>query len=272
MSVRQFAGTLLSDKMNLLISLLFPVIAAAITVFVAGKNVYVHYEGTKSACFLLVSAAIWVGLFNSIQIIVRERAVIKLEYIAGRRLGCYVLSKGVVQMLLCLLESAILTLAFPCIAQWFDVPIPDKGILLSSVLPEYYISLFLLMYAADTMGIFISCLVKKVEIANTLSPYILILQLVFSGVLFPLEGIFDKISYGMLSKWGMEALGAASDANKWPLRLQLDFSAIPDREAESMFLRTAEHLTQTWLILFLFSIVFLILGSLVLRLVVKDSR
>ena len=76
----------------------------------------------------------------------------------------------------------------------------------------------------------------------------------------------------MLSKWGMEALGAASDANKWPLRLQLDFSAIPDREAESMFLRTAEHLTQTWLILFLFSIVFLILGSLVLRLVVKDSR
>ena len=62
---------------------------------------------------------------------------------------------------------------------------------------EFYISIFLLMYAADAMGIMISCLVKKEEAANVLAPYILIVQLIFSGILFAMEGMADYISYVM---------------------------------------------------------------------------
>ncbi len=273
MSVGQFMGLLLGDKKNLAISLAFPLAAAFITTFIAGENMFVHYESTKSACFLLVSAAIWVGLFNSIQTVVRERNVIKLEYIAGRRLSCYVVSKGIVQMCLCLVESALLLPAFPAIQRVFDNPMPEEGVLFGSTLPEYYISVFLLMFAADTMGLFISCLVKTPETANMLSPYILILQLVLSGVLFPLKGLSETVSYFMLSKWGMEALGSISDVNAWPLRIQTEMPGrIPDREAEDIFERAAEHLTHVWLILAAFIIAFLILGALALRRAPKDKE
>ena len=273
MSVRQFMGLLLGDRKNLLISLLFPLAAALITVFVAGEHMFVDYENTKSACFLLVSAAIWVGLFNSIQTVVRERNVIKLEYIAGRRLGRYVLSKGVVQMFLCLVESALLLPAFPIIRLCFDNPMPEEGVIFASSIPEYYVSIFLLMFAADTMGLCISCLVRTVETANMLSPYILILQLVLSGVLFRLEGLSKIPSYLMLSKWGMEALGTTSDINAWPLRLQREMpGVIPDREAEEIFERAAGHLTQVWIILGVFSVAFLILGVVSLGRVSKDKE
>lgn len=273
MSVRQFMGLLLGDRKNLLISLLFPLAAALITVFVAGEHMFVDYENTKSACFLLVSAAIWVGLFNSIQTVVRERNVIKLEYIAGRRLGRYVVAKGVVQMFLCLVESALLLPAFPIIQRYFDNPMPEEGVLFASSIPEYYVSIFLLMFAADTMGLFISCLVRTVETANMLSPYILILQLVLSGVLFKLDGLSKIPSYLMLSKWGMEALGATSDINAWPLRLQREMpGVIPDREAEEIFERAAGHLTQVWIILGAFAVAFLILGIVSLGRVSKDKE
>ena len=45
----------------------FPVIAVIIVVFVAGEDMFANYEGTNSALFLITSAAIWGGMFNSIQ-------------------------------------------------------------------------------------------------------------------------------------------------------------------------------------------------------------
>ncbi len=52
---------------------------------------------------------------------------------------------------------------------------------------------------------------EKEEAANVLAPYILIVQLIFSGILFNMEGMADYISYIMISKWGMEALGSIAD-------------------------------------------------------------
>lgn len=111
------------------------------------------------------------------------------------------------------------------------------------------------------------------ETANTLSPYILILQLVLSGVLFKLEGWAKIPSYFMLSKWGMEALGSTSDMNAWPLKLQRELpGVIPDREAEAIFERAAGHLTQVWIILGAFAAAFLILGAVSLGKVSKDKE
>ena len=136
---------------------------------------------------------------------------------------------------------------------------------------EYYITILLIMYASDTLGLMISCFVKSEQLASQLSPYILIVQLLFSGVLFAIEGAASTVSALMLSRWGMEALGSTSDLNGLPLRLQAEFPMIP-HEADEAFTYTAEHLTEVWLILLAFVLVPLILGNIALHGVKKDSR
>lgn len=267
----EYFQILMGDKKNLLISLLFPVLAAFIVIWIAGENMFVHYDGTKSGSFVIVSAAIWGGLFNSIQTIVKDRKNVKRNYVAGARLRCYTASRAVVQFLLCLIQSAILTASYIGVVLVYDNELPENGVIFGTPLVEFYISIFLLMYAADMLGLMISCLVKKEEAANVLAPYILIVQLIFSGILFAMEGVADYISYGMISRWGMEALGCTARFNDLPLKIQLTVPTVP-HEFEEGFESTSEHLLLVWLILLAFILVFVIAGNLLLHRVSKDSR
>lgn len=269
---RQSFRVLFFNKTNFLISLLFPFVAAAVTVWIAGKNMFVNMESTKSASFILVCAAIWGGLFSSIQIIVRERKSIRRDYISGAlRIGCYVLSRACVQLLLCAFQSAILTASLYGVQQVYGNKLPETPLILDSVLLEYYVTLFLLVFASDTLGLCISSFVKNEQLASQLAPYILIVQLLFSGVLFTMEGIASNVSAIMLSRWGMEALGSIGNLNALPLRLQNTFPTIP-HEADSSFLYTAEHLQEVWLYLIVFSIVPLIVTYILLHNIKKDAR
>lgn len=268
---RQGILILWSDKKNLAVTILFPLIAMFITVWIAGKNMFEHYDGTKSGCFVIVSAAIWGGLFNSIQTIVKERDNIKRDYVTGLRIGSYTLSRGVIQFGLCMLQSFILTLTFPILKLIYNNNIPTKGIIFNNVMVEYYISIFLLMYAADAMGIMISCIVKKTETANVLAPYILIIQLIFSGILFEMKGAANTFSYLMLSRWGMEGLGSISNLNNIKLKIQMTVPTVPHKY-QSMFSISNNHLLKVWGVLLGFSIIFLLIGNKLLHSVSKDTR
>lgn len=268
---RQYRIILVRDVKNLSVMLAFPAIASLITIWIAGENMYEHYEGTKSACFVLTSAAIWGGLFNSIQSIVKEREIIKREYIAGLRLRCYVASRAIIQFILCAVQSAILCTSFLGVKLQYGNSLPENGIVFGNVLIEYYISILLLMYAADAMGLMISCIVKKAETANVMAPYILIVQLIFSGILFTMKGSAEKLSYLMLSRWGMEALGSISDLNNLQLKIQMEIPSI-GHDTEDMFNHTAEHLYQVWGIFILFILLFVISGNLLLHRVSRDTR
>ena len=56
--LRQGWLVMLGEKRNMVVSLLFPVLAALATVFVAGERMFETFENTKSGCFVLVCAAI----------------------------------------------------------------------------------------------------------------------------------------------------------------------------------------------------------------------
>jgi hypothetical protein len=265
-------SVLLGEMRNLIISLLFPLIAAAVTIWIAGENMFVNCESTKSACFILVCAAIWGGLFNSIQVIVKERANVKRDYVSGAlRIGCFTASRAILQLGLCAVQAMILCVSFIGIREIYDNELPEAGLIFDNVMIEYYITIFLIMYAADTMGLMISSFVKSEQLASQLSPYILIVQLLFSGVLFAMEGAASSVSALMLSRWGMEALGSTSNLNELPLRLQEEFPMIP-HEADEAFTYTAEHLQEVWLILLAFVIIPLVIGTICLYGVKKDSR
>lgn len=263
---------LLGEKRNLIISLLFPAAAGLVTVWIGGEKMFLTMEGTRAGCFILICAAIWCGLFNAIQVVVKERPNIRRDYVSGAvRIGCYTTSRALIQLGLCIIQAAVLVMSIPMIGSVYENDLPEEALVLSAPLMEYYISLLLVMYAADTMGLMISCIVKSEQLASQLSPYILIVQLLFSGVLFELKDAATSVSALMLSRWGMEALGNISDLNSIQSAIaeKVPGYATPFAEA---YEHTPEHLKETWLILVAFCIVPLLIGNVLLHRVDKDGR
>lgn len=164
-----------------------------------------------------------------------------------------------------------LWLSYIGVAVVYGNDLPEKGLVTNYPMLEFYISILLLMYAADAMGIMISCLVRKEEAANVLAPYILIVQLIFSGILFNMEGMADYISYIMISKWGMEALGSIADLNNLQLKIQMTVPNVP-HDFENRFEATSGHLLMVWAILAGFIVAFLLIGNILLHRVSKDTR
>lgn len=267
----EYTQLLLGDKKNLLVSLMFPIMAMLIVIWIAGENIFVHYDGTKSGSFVVVSAAIWGGLFNSIQTIVKDRKNIKRIYMAGARLRCYTESRAIIQFVLCTVQSFILSLSYMGVHLVYDNKLPKKGVIFSNPLIEFFVSTLLLMYAADMMGLMISCFVKKEETANVLAPYILIVQLIFSGILFEMEGAANYVSYVMISRWGMEALGSTAKLNDLQLKIQMTVPSVP-HDFEARFEATDSHLLIVWGVLLAFILIFGLLGNLLLHRVSKDTR
>ena len=263
---------LIGETRNLVISLLFPLAAAAVSVWIAGENMFINMESTKSACFILVCAAIWGGLFNSIQVVVKERPNIRRDYACGAvRLSCYTTSRAIVQLGLCIIQTMILVVTIPVTCKVYDNTLPETAQIFSGPMAEYFVTLLLVMYATDAMGLMISCFVKSEQLASQLSPYILIAQLLFSGVLFELKDFAFTVSSMMLGRWGMEAMGCISDLNAIPSAIaeKIPGYATPFAEA---YEHTPEHLKKAWLILVAFCIVPLLAGNLLLHGVSRDGR
>ena len=232
----------------------FIVIAAAISFLVCsivGEEMFNTYEGTKSGFFAIMSAAIWIGIFNSIQRICKEHDTITSEYRAGLHLSSYVLSHVLFDFIICLIQSIILIVICS-----FYIDFPDTGIIFGASIIEYFITLFLIIWGSDIMGIMISSIASSPNAAMTAMPFVLILQLVMSGVLFDLNGVADKIAYITISKWGMSALGSISNLNSeaLPLKISEAFPQVVRLESEAAYEYTVQNLLQSWGVILLISI------------------
>lgn len=105
----------------------------------------------------------------------------------------------------------------------------------------------------------------------TVAPFVLIVQLLFSGILFKLEGIGEKISYLTMSRWSVEALGSIAHLNDLDLRMQADFPML-EHETEDFFEATVSHLLKDWMILLVMGLLLLVLCGLSMRNISKDRR
>ena len=100
------------DARRLTVLLLQPLLIGILLSIVADDDVFEIYESTKSMMFVLSCSAIWIGVFDSIQEICKERNILRREYMAGLKLRVYILSKILVQMILCAVQSIFLTSTF----------------------------------------------------------------------------------------------------------------------------------------------------------------
>ncbi|MCC8111747.1 MAG: ABC transporter permease [Ruminococcus sp.] len=250
--------------------ILFGAIISILVCAVVGEKMFETYDDTKSGFFAIICAAIWIGIFNSIQLICKERDILQYEYRSGLKITAYILSHFRFQALMCLVQSAILVIAY-CV--WVDYP--TEGVLFPWAIVEYSIMIYLLMVASDAMGLFISSLVGSPKTVMTTMSFILILQLIMSGVLFTLSGWSEYIFYITVSKWGMAAMDSIAglnDTEAFPQKVQkyIDKQVAEqggqlftlERVSEDAYEATGEHLVQICGILLLF-IVVLLVGSII---------
>ena len=86
--VGKFFRNFLNEKgwVSLIGALIIPFLACA----VAGKEAFSTESATRTVSFILVSACIWIGIFNSLTAVCKEREIIKHEYRAGLDLSAYI--------------------------------------------------------------------------------------------------------------------------------------------------------------------------------------
>lgn len=235
-----------------------------------------EFKDTQTGLFMLVCVAIFVGICNSIQEVCKERNILKREYMTNLNLGSYVSSKLIVQALLCAIQIFMVLAIFAMFISGKQVS--SSGAIFGSIWIEYFITMFLLCFASDTLALFISSIVKSSSTANIFIPIVLIVQIVFSGVLFDLGSMFEKIAYLMFSKWGIAGLAITSHLNNARSQFLLDNSAFelqlgPNMSTvDSMFTSEAGNLLTVWAVLIMFTAVLAVASGFVLRRIKKDKR
>ncbi|MCR5651186.1 MAG: ABC transporter permease [Lachnospiraceae bacterium] len=186
-------------------------IIAAMVSMAIGSGLFVSMEGTFQASFAITCVCIWNGFFNSIQSICRERPIIKREHRAGMHITSYITAQLIYQMMLCAAQAFITI--FVC--GQMGVKYPSAGVITSSFLTEYFITLFLITYAADILALMVSAIVHTPMTAMTVMPFLLIVQLVFAGF-FELPHMLGDVSDLMISRWGVQGLCVLADYNDLP--------------------------------------------------------
>ena len=185
---------------------------AGLVGMVIQKRMFINMEGTLMGAFALVCVCIWNGCFNSIQVICRERDVIKREHRAGMHISSYIVSHMLYQALLCLAQTAV-TLY---VTQLVGVKYPPEGMITPVFAVDFMISLFLITYASDMLSLWVSSLAKNTTAAMTIMPFVLIFQLVFSGGMLTLPSWTETLTQFTISSPGLKVIAAHADTNNRP--------------------------------------------------------
>lgn len=194
--------------------ILFALIISLLMSVVLSGSMFTMKERTREGLFAIVSSCIWIGIFNSIQTICRERQIIKREHRTGLHITSYVAAHLIYQGVICMIQAASMVLIYGMFTQF-----PKEGLVTGVFFIDLFITFFLVLYASDVLGLAVSSLVKTTTAAMTVMPFVLIVQLIFSGSIFPLTGAAKTVSDLTISKWGQRVLCIEANLNELPSEL-----------------------------------------------------
>lgn len=203
--------------------------------------------------FIFSCIAIWVGISCAAQEIVKEAAIYMRERLVNLNLIAYIGSKLFVRSGIALLQTMLIVIA---IALNFQSP---ESKLLPWILSTG-VTTFLTLLSSICLGLLLSTFVKNENEANNALPLIMIPQIIFSGVLFELEGLPAKFAWLLLSRWSVGAYGAIVDVNAMiPPAITIPGHApIPQPiQASAVYDATWQNLGLNWGVLGASSLVYL---------------
>lgn len=273
-------------------------IIAYLVVYVIGKRMFINMEGTSYAAFAITCVCIWNGVFNSIQVVCKERGIIKREHRAGLHISSYLASHMIYQAIISLIQVLIMAAIFLI----FGVHMPAGSAVTGSFLLDLCITMFLITYASDMLGLMISCIVHTPMTAMTVMPFVLIVQLVFANFVIPLNNFGQKLSTITVSKWGIQAVNTVANYNSQESTVLLTaLNTMKNTDPESFVSRlqrvlsieevnhkvgtltasqlqnsnyvfTAANVLKNWGILIAFIALYVLIGLLFLEQVDRDKR
>ena len=264
--IQRYAELIWNDKIRLAILLLQPVVIGDLLKLVSNDGVFSVFEDTQTMLFSLSCASIWIGLFNSIQEICKERSILKREYMADLKLPLYTFSKFMIQFVLASIQALLLTVVF-AISQG-EYP---KGIWFDPYVFEIFLTVLFTILASMSIGLLISAVVKTGDKAMTLAPFVLIVQLLFSGILFKLEGAAKYIAYLTVSKWSVESMGSILDLNSMTLRMQKEIPTL-EHKAQDIYEHAGGHVLSHLGVLMGMTLILVALTTVLLTQVKNDQR
>ena len=185
---------------------------AGLVGFALGAGFGKSMEGTLTGAFAIVCVCIWNGSFNSIQVVCRERNVIKREHRSGMHISSYILAHMMYQLLLCILQTIVTLIVLHLVGMRF----PGSGMFTPWLIVDVGITMLLVTYASDMLSLWISTLVHTTTTAMTIMPFVLIFQLIFSGGLFSLPKVVDPIIMLTISSPGLKAMASQTKINDLP--------------------------------------------------------
>ncbi len=153
--------------------------------------------------FMSVIVAIFMGLSVSAEEIIRDRKILKREAFLNLSWSGYLYSKVTVQFILSAIQSATFVL------------IGNSILELKGMYFEYWIVLFSAWATSNMMGLLISDSFKSVITIYILIPFLVIPQIVLSGIIVKYEKLNPEVSsakaipiYGEIitARWAYEAL------------------------------------------------------------------
>ena len=246
--VRRYLKTIFNNRFQTFL-LLFqaPVISFLLSLIIT-NDLFEYYDVTKSILFSISLAGTYIGLGNSIQEICKERVILKKEYMSNLRLSAYLSSKVIVLLFLSIIQAFLLIFSLKLF-----IAVPVDGVVFRWDL-EMVIESSLTIFAASTIGLVVSTLASNPSAAMAYIPILLVPQMLFSGMLFELDGITEFLSYFMLCRWSLELLGTTNDMNNMVSLIQ---DVVPGykREAELFFEFTSKHFYEDIIIICVMALV-----------------
>lgn len=225
----------------------------AIIALVLGDRTFQDYPDTRNGAFALICAGIWIGIFNSIRTICRERDIVRRERRTGLSIPAYLLARWLFEALVCAAEALLVTVLVRLVSGDHFIA---RGVFLPP-LAELAATFFLVIFSSDALGLFISSIVPDESTAMTIMPFALIIQLVMSGLIFELKGVADAISNLTISRWGLDAICATAHMN------EMSGAGIGYPQLDE-YAATMGNLTTLWGILALFAVAYAALAILAL--------
>lgn len=255
--VKRYLSSLINNKFMLALMLGQAILMALCICIAIEKESILNSVTAAMMCVSFTLASMWLGLFNTIQEIVKERDMLKKEYMSGLNFASYIVSKIIVVAFLCLYQA----IACVSIVYLHLEPRPED-ILFTNVLIGLVINFFLITFSTSIIGLFISSLVKDSKTTLILSPLYMMIQMLFSGMFVPFVDITKKISYFTSGRWGYESFGIISNLTKYGVL----------EPSENFFKFNEPHILSIWLIMIIISLLFLVLSIFAIRITILNKK
>ncbi len=182
--------------------------------------------------FMSVIIAVFIGISVSAQEIIKDREIRQRESFLNLSRGSYLLSKVMILFVISAFQA------------FMYVWVGNSIIGIHEMLWKYWLIIFSVWFSSNLMGLNISDAFKSSVTIYILIPFLIIPQIILSGVLVPFDKLNPKISsptkipwYGeiMTARWGYEALAVIQfrdnsyEKNFYPYeRIMADASYVKD--------------------------------------------